>query len=150
MDRGTGGRRRRRSTLQPLAQINLTSLLDLTFMLLITFIIIAPTLKHGISIDLPEVQAAKLDVQQKPLTITIRKLEPDEDMERIYLDGERIDLDSLGERVAGAYEKNPKLSVIIESDRLVRYGTFAQVVSVIQKAGVTDIGLVTQPVLKKK
>ena len=149
MDRQKG-RRRRRSTLQPIAQINLTSLLDLTFMLLITFIIIAPTLKHGISIDLPEVQATKLDVRQKPLTITIRKLEPEEDMERIYLDGKRIGLDTLGERVAAAYEKNPKISVIIESDRLVRYGTFARVVAVLQKAGVQDIGLVTQPELKKK
>ena len=149
MDRRKG-RRRRRSTLQPIAQINLTSLLDLTFMLLITFIIIAPTLKHGISIDLPEVQATKLDVRQKPLTITIRKLEPEEDMERIYLDGKRIGLDTLGERVAAAYEKNPKISVIIESDRLVRYGTFARVVAVLQKAGVQDIGLVTQPELKKK
>ncbi|MCD6386073.1 biopolymer transporter ExbD [Candidatus Sumerlaeota bacterium] len=149
MDRQKG-RRRRRSTLQPIAQINLTSLLDLTFMLLITFIIIAPTLKHGISIDLPEVQATKLDVRQKPLTITIKKLEPEEDMERIYLDGKRIGLDTLGERVAAAYEKNPKISVIIESDRLVRYGTFARVVAVLQKAGVQDIGLVTQPELKKK
>ena len=144
------GKRRRRGSLGPLTQINLTSMLDLTFMLLITFIIIAPTLKHGIQIDLPDVKASKLDTEDKTLTITIKRLEQDEDMERIYLDGNRIDLESLGERVAAAYEKNPKISVVVESDKVVRYGTFARVVATLQKAGIQDVGLSTQPETERK
>ena len=143
------GKRRRRSTLAPMTEINLTSLLDLTFMLLITFIIIAPTLKHGLTVDLPEVRAEKLDIQEKTLTVFVKKLDKDEDLERIYLEGNRIGLDKLGDRVAAAYEKNPKLSIIVESDKDVRYGTFARVVATLQKAGVYNIGLATQPDAKK-
>jgi biopolymer transport protein TolR len=128
-----------------MTQINLTSLLDLTFMLLITFIIIAPTLKHGLEINLPEVKAEKLDSDEKSVTIVVKKLEEDEDMERIYLDGRRIDLEKLGSSVADALDRNPKLSVVVESDREVRYGTFARVVAVLQKAGISDVGLATQP-----
>ena len=142
-------RRRRRSSLQPMDQINLTSMLDLTFMLLITFIIIAPTLKHGIQIDLPEVKAEKLDSEEKSMTIVVKKLEPDEDMERVYLDGDRIDLDKLGERVAAAFDKNPKLNVVVESDKEVRYGTFARVVATLQKAGIANVGLATQPEIQR-
>ncbi len=133
-----------------MTQINLTSMLDLTFMLLITFIIIAPTLKHGLELDLPEVKASKLDVEKKSLTVAIKALEPEEDMERIYLDGNRIELSKLGERLAASFEKNPKLSIVIESDRKVQYGTFAHVVAEIQKAGIENIGLVTVPETKKR
>ncbi len=142
-------KRRRRSTLSPMTQINLTSLLDLTFMLLITFIIIAPTLKHGIQIDLPEVKAAKLDVEEKTLTVTIKKVEAGEEIERVYLEGNRVDLESLTERVSAAYEKNPRLNVVVEADRAARYGIFASVVQTLQEAGVTNIGLATEPEKKK-
>ena len=133
-----------------MTQINLTSLLDLTFMLLITFIIIAPTLKHGLQIDLPEVKASKIDVEDKTMTVVIKELETDEDMERVYLEGNRIDLDGLGERDEAAFQNNPKINVVIESDKDVRYGTFARVIHVLQEAGISNIGLATEPEQKKR
>ncbi len=138
-----------RSRHQPQTQINLTPLLDTMFNLLIAFIIIAPALKHGLKIELPEVKAAKLDEQEKPLVITIKKLERDEEMERIYFQGERIDLERLSERVSAALDKNGRKGVIIEADKGVRYGTFARVVGELQEIGVHDIGLVTEPRAKK-
>ncbi len=65
--------RRHRSTIRPKAEMNLTSMMDLTFLLLITFIITFPLIEQGFDVSLPKGKAPPLEADQKPAVVTIDK-----------------------------------------------------------------------------
>jgi biopolymer transport protein TolR len=140
--------RRHRRNIEPQSNINLTSLLDVTFQLLIVFFLIAPTLKHGIKMELPEVKATALETK-KSFTISIQKRAPDEDTERIYLDDKRVDLEELGDKLQAYYQRDREINVIVEADKGIPYGTFVKVISLIQDVGITNIGIATEPATGK-
>jgi biopolymer transport protein TolR len=136
--------RRRTTFLKPISSISLTSMMDVTFNLLIAFMIVAPTLKHGIELDLPEVEATNLKPKDS-LTVVIRKAPQGGEDERIYLNDRRVSLNDLTERITALYERKPDIDVLVEADKTVPYETFARVLNSIRKAGVDNIGLVTEP-----
>lgn len=127
-----------------MSTINLTSLLDLTFVLLIAFMIVAPALKHGIKIDLPKVDADSI-VPKKAYSIVIKKRKTGESESNIYLNEKRVDLDEIFEKLQANYERDPEIDVLIESDKSVLWDDFAKVLGAVRKAGVRNIGLVTEP-----
>lgn len=139
---------RRSSNLEPINTISLTSLMDVTFNLLIAFMIVAPTLKSGMKLDLPEVAASNLK-PKKSLMVVIRKAPESGEEERIYLNDRRLSVEELTENLSAVYEKKPDQDVLIEADRTVPYEVVAQVLNAIQKAGVESVGLVTEPHRKK-
>ena len=132
-----------------LSSINLTSLLDVTFMLLIAFMVIAPLLKYGLRLELPEVKTAKRLEQKTTFTITIQKRLDEEESERIYLNDKRVTLDELTEELHANYERARNIDVVIEADKNASYGRFAQVIAAVQDAGVENIGIVTQPATQR-
>lgn len=127
-----------------MASISLTSMMDVTFNLLIAFMIVAPTLKHGIEIDLPRESAANLKPKE-PLSVVIRKAPEEGEEERIYIDDERVSLDELSEKMTALYQRNTDMDVMLEADRIVSYEIVAKVLNALQQAGVDDVGLVTEP-----
>lgn len=135
-------------SLQPINTINLTSLMDVTFNLLIAFMLVAPTLKHGMKLDLPEVEASNLK-PKKSLMVVIRKAPEAGEEERIYLNDRRVTIEELTENLSAVYEKKADQDVLIEADRNIPYEIVAQVLNAIQKAGVESVGLVTEPHRKK-
>ena len=138
--------KRHHRNLNVISSINLTSLLDVTFLLLIAFMIIAPVLKYGLTLELPEVKTASRLEEKNKFTITVLKRMDEEDFERIYLNEKRVTLDGLTEELRANYERAQDIDVVIEADKNVPYGTFAQVIEAVQAAGVENIGMVTQPV----
>ena len=139
---------RRSSNLQPINTISLTSLMDVTFNLLIAFMIVAPTLKHGMKLDLPEVEASNLK-PKKSLMVVIRKAPEAGEEERIYLNDRRVSIEELTENLSAVYEKKADQDVLIEADRTIPYELVAQVLNAIQKSGVESVGLVTEPHRRK-
>jgi biopolymer transport protein TolR len=135
--------KRHRRNIEPQAFINLTSLLDVTFNLLIVFFLIAPTMKHGIKMELPEVQATSLETK-KSFTISIQKRAPEEDAERIYLDEKRVDMDELEDKLQAYYSRDREINVVVEADKGIPYGTFVKVIALIQDVGITNIGIATE------
>jgi biopolymer transport protein TolR len=118
--------------------------MDVTFNLLIAFMIVAPTLKHGMKLDLPEVEASNLK-PKKSLMVVIRKAPEAGEEERIYLNDRRVSIEELTENLSAVYEKNTDQDVLIEADRTIPYEIVAQALNAIQKAGVESVGLVTEP-----
>ena len=135
---------RRKTSLQPLGSINLTSFMDMTFNLLIAFMLIAPTLKHGMELDLPEVTASSIKPKNS-VTVVIRKAPQRGEEERIYIDDKRVALEDLSDDIAALNNRKKDLSVMIEADKTVPYDIVAKVLNAIQKAGVEGVGLVTEP-----
>ncbi len=140
---------RRSSNLQIINTISLTSFMDMTFNLLIAFMIIAPTLKHGMKLELPEVTASNLKPKKSTMMVIIRKAPAAGEEERVYLNDRRVSIEELTENLGAMYEKKTDQDVLIEAERTVPYEVVAQVLNAIQKAGVESVGLVTEPHRKK-
>lgn len=131
----------RRTSIKPLREINeinMTPLIDLTFLLLITFIITMPLLEQGIPINLPKGRARDMD-QMVSRTITL-------DAEgRIYLDKVSIPLAQLGEEMKALAQAQPELTVMVRADEKLAYGKVVEVMRALSDANVTRLGLVTTP-----
>lgn len=145
----SGGMRRHRKGVHPVAEINLTSLLDVTFVLLIAFMIMAPSLKYGVEIDLPGMNggAPQLNTDQQNLaTIAISKSMAgqagDSASRTFQLDGDTVDLAGLEARLV---ERNKvaggKLAVEINADKDIPYEAFVQAVGALRRAGIEGVGL---------
>ena len=143
-------KRHNKQVIQPFTQINLTPLLDITFTLLIAFMIIAPALKHGLKLDLPEVKGEPIREKQTTLTVTIQKKYPEEAIERIKLNGIRVSLKDLEEKIHASYLSQKDVDVILETDGEVPWETVAKVFGAITRAGVERIGIATEPETKVK
>lgn len=141
---------RRRQEIQPIASINLTSLLDVTFVLLLTFMIVAPTLKTGIKLDLPQVENAAQLPSRKTATVTLRPADAPGEAAWIYLDNKRQTQEDLKKGLEELLARHgEKLDVVIEPDRKVPCEDMLQVFALVQGIGIESVGVVTVPEKKK-
>jgi biopolymer transport protein TolR len=125
-----------------IAEMNLINLVDITFALLIIFMITAPLLTQGIKVDLPKLDASSIETIN---TISIHVLknrtiyvEEDEKLSKIPL--ARFEKD-FRERYALSGQK----PVVVNADKSVPYGIVMQVIGVLKKAGVEKLGFLTDP-----
>ena len=143
--------RRHRRELHILSEINLTNLVDTSFVLLLGFMLMAPAIKHGIELQLPEVkEAAVMPTESKPVTIIIQKKQAGETEERIYIaDGQsekHVTLDEIQPIIAEKRNLNPKLDVILEGDRDATLNAFAKVLSILKNMGIDNVGMPLEPI----
>lgn len=124
--------------LSTLADINVTNLVDVTMVLLIIFIMVAPFIREGIEVHTPEVKSSGPIEMEKSILVEI-----DKDA-NIYLDRQQVVLEDIGPAVALAVQTVPDLPVLIEADGQVAYEVPLKVMDQIRLAGVTTISLVTQ------
>ena len=130
---------------RPMAEINVVPYIDVSLVLLVIFMIAAPLLTQGIAVDLPEVEADRLEVaQREPLQVWVLA----DGSYRLDLGasgGTETVLEELGRRVAILLERNPNLPVLVRGDAAVSYGAVMDLMSALRLAGVEDVGLVTDP-----
>lgn len=137
MPRGNrNGRLKRYGTV---SEINVTPFVDVMLVLLIVFMISAPLMTQGVQVSLPETAAAPIQEQEDPIQVTIRK------DGSYYLEQRRVDEADLLRRLQAIQKVRPKASIIMRADKNVSYGRVMQVMSALQTAGLTDVGLVTEP-----
>jgi biopolymer transport protein ExbD len=120
-----------------MSEINLTSLLDVAFVLLIAFMLIAPTLRDGVEIRLPSVQNAPVlpQASTQPLTIRIPEAGP------LTLDDQELSPEGLEETLRQSRKDNPSVAVVLEADRNVPYQRVAEAMAAIRRAGISGVGL---------
>lgn len=116
----------------------MTPFVDVMLVLLIVFMVTAPLLTTGVSVDLPQARSSPLPGQDEPLTVTIKA------DSTIWLQESAIALDELGPRLAAVKERNPELRVFVRGDKSVDYGRVMAVVSTINQAGIGKVALVTE------
>jgi biopolymer transport protein ExbD/biopolymer transport protein TolR len=114
--------------------MNLTNMIDIVFSILIVFIISAPLMSQGVKVDLPKAEAPTME-QEKLLKVSITK------DEEIYIADMMVDFDSFNSVFQSLW--NGEMAVVINSDESVRYGLVMQVVTQVQKLGVTKLGFLT-------
>ncbi len=125
--------------LQPMADINVTPMVDVMLVLLVIFIITAPLLTHSIKLDLPKAQAGA--AQEKPETVTLSF----DARGQLYWNQEQIEAQALDARLAQAGGSRPQPELQLRADKSTRYELIAQVMSAAQAHGLAKIGFVTEP-----
>lgn len=124
---------------EEITEINMIPLIDVMLVLMIVFMVTAPLLTHAVKLELPRAASAAIDPGQEPLRIAI------DAQERVWLDQQEIDPQSLPVRFSEVAGRAPDTEVLIRADRSVPYGTIAVVMSQASRSGLARIGFVTDP-----
>jgi len=130
------GRRRGRGR-RSLAEINVTPLVDVMLVLLIIFMISAPLLTAGVSVQLPKTEAAAMQNQTQPLTITIKA------DGTIYVQAIETPFNALAPKMRALADTGFSKPVYVRADGRAPYAIVAQVMASLQQSGFTSIGLIT-------
>jgi len=133
-----GGRRRRSGRFAPMAEINVTPMVDVMLVLLIVFMVAAPLLTVGVPIDLPETQAKSLNTESKPITVSVT---PNGD---VYLLENQISLGDLVAQLGEIAVNGTEERIYVRGDAKTDYGTVMKVMGVLSGAGYSRIGLITE------
>ena len=124
----------------PMAEINVTPLVDVMLVLLIIFMVTAPLLTAGVPVNLPDSRAKALDQDQKPVELSV------DAQGRTFLGDEEVADDVLPGRLdqiaAGAPADNPP-QVLLRADTALNYGRVMRVMGELNRAGLNKVALVT-------
>jgi biopolymer transport protein ExbD len=129
----------KKSNGQPMADINMTPLIDVMLVLLVIFIITAPLFTHAIRLDLPKV--ASQPARETPQTITLSI----DDAGKVFWNDTPVSFDQMRARFADAGKTAQKPELHLRASSATRYEIIAQVMGAAQQAGLERIGFVTQP-----
>ncbi len=135
---GSGGRRRRRSRAQPMAEINVTPFVDVMLVLLIIFMVAAPLLTVGVPVELPKTSANPLPGEQEaPLTVTISA------DGSVAIQKTPTPLEQLVPKLRAVAAERTSDRVYLRADGALPYEMVVQIMGALNAGGFTDIGLVT-------
>lgn len=123
----------------PMAEINVTPMVDVMLVLLVIFIITAPLFTHSVRLDLPGAKAAA--APEKPDTISISV----DAGGSIFWDSAKVDMAELNTRLVAAAQKQPQPELQLRADKSTRYEVIAQVMAAAQGNGLSRLGFVTDP-----
>ena len=134
-----GGSRRRAS-----AEINVVPYIDVMLVLLIIFMVTTPMMNLGVDIQLPQTNAKSLQDKKDPIVVSV------DENGQIYLTAngskrEPVSEDEFRKKVTAFHDANPELQVLVAGDQRVGYGKVYSILPILQEAGVSKIGLMSQP-----
>ena len=138
MQSGGGARRGRRASYRPMADINVTPLVDVMLVLLIVFMVTAPLLTVAVPVDLPKAQAQSLRQDKEPLVISI------DAKGDVFLQESRTELDVLVAKLKAVTGANPDARIFVRGDKGVPYGRIMEVMGTINAAGYSKVALVAE------
>ena len=122
-------------------EINVTPMVDVMLVLLVIFMVTAPMLTTGISLDLPRGDGQTIEDSDRAVDISI------DARSQIYLGDERVRPDTLVTRLKAMQRSNPSLKIIISGDKAPSYGQVIELMSLLRLAGISKVGLKTGDLL---
>jgi biopolymer transport protein TolR len=133
-----------RSQNSSISQINVVPLVDVMLVLLVIFMVAAPILQQGVSVELPQAKAGALSGEEEQLVVAIDK------KGTIFLNDNAIALADLGPKLEAVTRLKPDKQVFLRADRNVPYGEVVQVMAAVKGAGVQSLGMITELPTEKK
>jgi|JI10StandDraft_1071094.scaffolds.fasta_scaffold29270_2 biopolymer transport protein TolR len=137
--RNSGGRGKRR---KPMADINVTPMVDVMLVLLVVFMVTAPMLATGVTVTLPKTRADQMKTEkERPLVVTVDKAG------KVYvgLEDTPVELKDLAPMLKALAENNLEKRVYVRADEAVNYGAVVTVLALLQSSGFTNAGLPVDP-----
>jgi biopolymer transport protein TolR len=136
----SGSRNSRRR--QPMADINVTPMVDVMLVLLVVFMITAPMLTTGVAVDLPKTKAQQLPAGQKqPLVVSVDK----KGLVYVGTQPDAVEMPQLGQMLKGVAGEDLEKRVFVRADTLAPYGEVLKVLAAIQGAGFKNVALPADP-----
>lgn len=130
-----GGRSRAH---RPMAEINVTPMVDVMLVLLIVFMVTAPLLTTGVPVDMPKAEARAIkDDDNKPLEVTVTK------ENHLYIGETRVERDRLIEMLTAMTNNDPERRIYIRADQALSYGMVMDVLGGLNKAGFRKVALLS-------
>jgi biopolymer transport protein TolR len=127
-----------RGRYRPLAEINVTPLVDVMLVLLIIFMVTAPLMTSGVSVDLPKTNAQQINSDAQPLTVSINAGGD------IFLQDQAVDLPDLVAKLQAIAQNNPDRRIFVRGDKDLAYGRIMQVMGTITQGGFTKVALLAE------
>ncbi len=124
-------------SLNQISDINMTPLMDLTFILLITFIITFPLIEQGVLINLPKGKASDLSAQE-PRSISLNH------EGKLYFDNVPVSKEELMVEVGRVAASDPSTTIYVRADRELRYGAVVDIMKILHDNNITRMALVTE------
>jgi biopolymer transport protein ExbD len=127
---------------KPYDDINITPMLDLAYVLLVIFIIMTTASVQGLKVNLPKASAAPslAKPQTKAITVTNEG--------KIFLDTIPVTLDELAQRLSQIKAQTPDFPVVVRGDSQTQYQKIMDVLDLLGRIGITQVGLATKPLVK--
>jgi biopolymer transport protein TolR len=134
-----GGRRRRRARRGgAMNEINMTPFIDVMLVLLIIFMVAAPLMTVGVPLDLPQTKAAQLNVDSKPVTLSIKA------SGQVFIGEDQLSDQAVVGKLAEVARQGFDERIYVRGDKAVDYGRVAQIMSLVTGAGYKKVALVTE------
>ncbi|MES2036439.1 MAG: biopolymer transporter ExbD [Pseudomonadota bacterium] len=121
------------------SEINITPLVDVMLVLLVTFIITAPLLNNAVRINLPKTAATSTPDTTKSVTVSI------DAANKVFIDKREIAQEALEAELKSQVSASPDLALSLQADEGVPYRSVAKVMATIQKSGVSKLSVLTAP-----
>ena len=131
---GSGTRRRYR----PMAEINVTPLVDVMLVLLIVFMVTAPLITSGVDVNLPQANAKPVNSDSTPITITVNA------QDQIFLQNSQVQLSNLVATLQQIAQNDQDRRIFVRGDTAVSYGDMLQVMATITNGGFTKVALLAK------
>ena len=130
-----GGSKFRRRRYTPIADINVTPLVDVMLVLLIIFMVTAPLLQVGVPVDLPKTSAQQVGGKDEPLVVSVNA------QDEVFLGETKYELPELSSKLKAVHEEKPDQRVFMRGDKSVDYGKMMEVMGVVIDSGFRQLGL---------
>ena len=123
-----------------MSDINVTPLVDVMLVLLVIFMVTAPLMTQGLTVELPKAEGANFETtSNKPATITVAQ------SGAVYIDGAAVGSGDIELSLGSALKGRHIQKALLEADEVVPYGRVVQVIDIMNRAGVEQLGMVTKP-----
>ena len=124
----------------PLAEINVTPMVDVMLVLLVIFMVTAPLLTVGVPLDLPKTRAATIAEPKPPVILSINR------EGEVFIANERVELGDLDQRLAELAAEDPSRIVYVRGDQTIRYAQLMDALGRVNRAGFAKVSLVAEAI----
>jgi len=149
MSMGVGPRGGHTRRFRPVAEINVTPMVDVMLVLLVIFMVTAPLLTSGVQVDLPKTDAQPVKGEDQPITLSL------DSAGKLYIGDTEIASDALIAKLKAIIGQKPDQRIFIRADKGIEYGKVMEVMGMLGGAGFEKVALVTEmkggaPTVSKK
>ena len=123
-----------------MSDINVTPLVDVMLVLLIIFMVTAPMMMQGVEVNLPQTTTKNIKTREDPLILTVNK------KREIYLEDHQMGLDDLETKLKPIFKYRRGEEVLLRADKEIPYGFVIKVIAGVKRAGIVNLGLITEPI----
>ena len=123
---------------QPLAEINVTPMVDVMLVLLVIFMVTAPLLTVGVPLDLPKTNAATITDPKPPVILSLNRAG------EIFIGDDRVEPGDLSERLSGLAAEDPTRIVYVRGDQTISYAQLMEALGIVNRAGFAKVSLVAE------